>query len=510
MGDRPNARQRAKNLMRIMTFFQTLRGKLILTYTSVTVLALLALEITVLFFVVALSRGMNTETYEYLSDVVYVLAPQARMHLQPGARDTAELQDWLQATYDSGYASLPPQGLLDSPAAPIVKSDPMYVLSPNGIVLAAAPDSAASLVGRRYSPPANVSRGSEILNNAMEMNLNAHDLSAVRPDGSFLMAVPVRQQVGEGPLEAVIILTVEAPPPGIGYWGPVLAGAVLITGFVLLLAVAPFGALFGFIMSRGITHRLKALTLAADAWSEGDFTVQPQDRSKDEISYLGLRMRRMAEHIQTLLHTQHELALMEERTRLARELHDTVKQENFATLMQVRAARNLLERDPQAAGKHLEDAEALLKTSQQELGLLITELRPTALEGRGLAGALEDYLATWSQHARIPADLQVQNEQRLPLEVEQTLFRVAQEALSNAARHSRASAVTVRLSFEPGEVTLSITDNGVGFDPSNGSSGFGLQSMQERMAAIHGWLDVQSAPDSGATITASAPSILSE
>jgi two-component system, NarL family, sensor histidine kinase LiaS len=221
-------------------------------------------------------------------------------------------------------------------------------------------------------------------------------------------------------------------------------------------------------------------------------------------------MRRMAEHIQALLHTQHELALMEERTRLARELHDTVKQENFATLMQVRAARNLLERDPQAAGKHLEDAEALLKISQQELGLLITELRPTALEGRGLAGAMEDYLATWSQHARIPADLQVQNEQRLPLEVEQALFRVAQEALSNAARHSRASAVTVRLSFEPGEVTLSITDNGVGFDPSNGSSGFGLQSMQERMAAIHGRLDVQSAPDSGATITASAPSILSE
>jgi hypothetical protein len=224
MGDRPNARQRAKNLMRIMTFFQTLRGKLILTYTSVTVLALLALEITVLFFVVALSRGMNTETYEYLSDVVYVLAPQARMHLQPGARDTAGLQNWLQATYNSGYASLPPQGLLDSPAAPIVKSDPMYVLSPDGTVLAAAPDSAASLVGRRYSPPANVSRGSEILNNAMEMNLNAHDLSAVRPDGSFLLAVPVRQQVGEGPLEAVIILTVEAPPPGIGYWGPVLAG----------------------------------------------------------------------------------------------------------------------------------------------------------------------------------------------------------------------------------------------------------------------------------------------
>jgi NarL family two-component system sensor histidine kinase LiaS len=273
----------------------------------------------------------------------------------------------------------------------------------------------------------------------------------------------------------------------------------------MLIAVAPFGALFGFLMSRGITRRLKALTLAADAWSEGDFSVQPQDRSKDEISYLGMRLRRMAEHVQALLHTQHELALLEERNRLARELHDTVKQETFATLMQVRAARNLLERDPATARQHLEQAEELIKTSQQELGLMITELRPSALEGQGLAEALSDYLANWSQHARIPAEIQVQNERRLPLDVEQTLFRVAQEALSNVARHSRASVATVRLAFEAGQVTLSIADNGVGFDPDANGNGFGLQSMRDRMAAIGGSLVVQAVPEGGAAITVSVP-----
>jgi signal transduction histidine kinase len=442
----------------------------------------------------------------------------------------------------------------------------MYVIAPDETVLAAAPASAKSLVGRKYSPPSNVVRSQAILDNALKLELQSSRVSATRPDGNYLMAVPVRQSQGEGPLAAVIIVTVKAPPAAMSSWWPVLLGIVLATGFVLLLAVAPFGALFGFIMSRGLTRRLKALTLAADAWSEGDFSVQPQDRSKDEISYLGMRLRRMAEHVQALLQTQQELALLEERNRLARELHDTVKQETFATLMQVRAAKNLLDQDPAAARQRLEEAEQLIKTSQQELGLIISELRPSALEGQGLAQALHGYLEGWSQHACIPADMQVQadtvhpadtggqrppvhpadtggqrppvhpadtdgqgppvhpNERRLPLVVEQTLFRVAQEALSNVARHSRASAATICLSFDADQVTLCITDNGVGFDlqaagfdlqaagldPAAGGDttagrGFGLQSMHDRMAAIQGILVVQAAPDGGTTVTARAP-----
>jgi NarL family two-component system sensor histidine kinase LiaS len=300
------------------------------------------------------------------------------------------------------------------------------------------------------------------------------------------------------------------------------------TAIFLLLAVAPFAALFGFVMSRGLNRRLKGLTQAVDAWSEGDFSVQPQDHARDEISYLGTRMRRMAERVQALLHTQQELTLLDERNRLARELHDTVKQETFATLMQVRAAKNQLERDPAAARAHLDAAEELIKTAQQELGLVISELRPAALEGQGLAGALSDYLSAWSQRSRIPADLQVRHERRLPLQVEQALFRVAQEALSNVARHSRASAVNVQLACDSERVSLCIADNGVGFDPSSvGVAGvpstgsgqspsagsgrsFGLQSMHERMDAIGGSLSVQTAPGSGTAVTASVPALPAE
>ena len=381
----------------------------------------------------------------------------------------------------------------------------MYVLSPDGTVLAAAPDSAKSLVGRLYSPPENVARSKAILDNALHLDLQPNRISAVRADGNYLMAVPVQQNRGEGPLAAVIIVTVNGPPTGMTQWWPVILRVVPLTALIMLLAVVPFGALFGFIMSRGLTRRLKALTRAADAWSEGDFSVQPQDRSRDELSYLGMRLRRMAEHVQALLQTQHELALLEERNRLARELHDTVKQQTFATLMQVRAAKNLLEREPSSARQRLEEAEELIKSSQQELGLIITELRPSALEGQGLAEALRDYLASWSQHAHIPAEIQVQNERRLPLEVEQTLLRVAQEALSNVARHSRASAAAIQLAFDPDRVTLRVADNGVGFDPSISNGGFGLQSMRDRLDAIQGSLVIQANPQGGTTLTAIAP-----
>lgn len=499
--------------MHVIAFFQTLRGKLIFTYTMVTVLALLALEITILLIVFMFSRRVNSDTQAYLTDVVFVLPSQARSYLQSAAPDLAGLQAWLQSTYDAGYASLPPQNLFDSPAASIVKSDPMYVISPSETILAAAPASAKSLVGSQYHPPSNVTRSKDILANALHLDLQSGDVSAIKPDGNYLMAVPVRQSQGEGPLAAVIIVAVKPPPAGMNQRWPVILGIVPATGFILLLAVMPFGALFGFIMSRGLTRRLKALTLAADAWSEGEFSFQPQDHSKDEISYLGMHLRRMAENLQALLQTRQELTLLEERNRLARELHDTVKQETFATLMQVRAAKNLLEQDPSAARQRLEAAEELIKTAQQDLGLVISELQPAALEGQGLVGALSDYLATWSQHSRIPADIQVQGERRLPLEVEQTLFRVTQEALSNVARHSRASAATLYLVFGPGKVTLRVVDNGIGFDlqtagsdPSAAvGSGFGLQSMRDRMAAIQGDLVVQAAPDGGAIVTASAP-----
>jgi NarL family two-component system sensor histidine kinase LiaS len=484
--------------------FQGLRGKLTLTYTLVTVLTLLSLEVLMMVCLTLFSSLNNDDQRAYLDDVVSTLSPQARAYLQPGDLDQPGLQAWLEQVYASGYASLEPTYAFDSPAARIVRAEPMYVLSPQGIVLAQAPGGQNDLAGRSYVPPAG---GQAILEAALAGERNPLELVAPAPQGNYRMAIPVRAAAeSESAVVGVILLTIAPSPPMILFTWPTLLFGVVLTGLLLLAAVMPLGALFGFIMSRPLARRLKALTAAADAWSEGNFQTAPLDRGKDEIGYLSLRLRHMAERLQGLLQSQQELATLEERNRLARDLHDTVKQHIFATQMQVRAARNLLEKDPQAAGRHLETAEELIRSAQQELGHTISELRPAALDGKGLAEAVDEYLQNWSQRTHIPAELQLQNQRSLPLTSEQPLFRILQEALANVARHSRASAVTVRLVYEPDQVCLTIADNGAGFDPQAGmGSGFGLRSMQERAQALGGQFYLESSPESGTLIRVTAP-----
>lgn len=489
---------------RILDFLSGLRGKLILTYTLVTVLALLVLEILVLVAVLLILNWTNLGNGQYFSDVVFTLYPRASQYLQPGAVDTARLQTWLDGVVASRHASSEPVTQLDSPAALFVADEPVYVIAPDGRILAQAPHTDPSRVGQTYVAPNPAAAA--VLSRALAGELTGWRLATTTQQGNAWMAIPIRQGDINSPVVGAMILTVQSPPPFIVGALPWLFGIVLGTGILLLCAVAPIGALFGMVMSRGLTRRLTALTRAADAWSEGNFAVlPPPDRSRDEIGLLGRQMRHMAEQLQNLMRTRQEVAMLQERNRLARELHDTVKQQNFATLMQVRAARNRLPDDVTAAGENLAQAERLIKMSQQELGLMITELRPAALEGQGLASALQNYLAEWSRQLPLTAVFEVQGERKVSRASEQALFRVAQEALANVARHSAASRVDVRLSFAPDSVTLSVADNGTGFDPSSVTEGFGLTSMAERVNQLGGQLTVTSVPHAGTTITAKVP-----
>lgn len=197
-----------------------------------------------------------------------------------------------------------------------------------------------------------------------------------------------------------------------------------------------------------------------------------------------------------------DLAVADERNRLARELHDSVKQQVFATIMQLGAARVLLDRDPSAAHAHLLEAEQLAQQSGAELSLLIHELRPMALGEKGLVAAIQAYAADWSRQSNIAADVRVRGECVLAPDVEHALLRVTQEALANVARHSQASAVTVDLDLAADAVTLTIGDNGRGFDTRAAARGVGLASMRERLEALGGRLRVESSPGAGTTIAA--------
>lgn len=270
---------------------------------------------------------------------------------------------------------------------------------------------------------------------------------------------------------------------------------------VFFIGAAIVGFAFGIVTSRSLVRRLRKILTSADRWSQGDFTTFVHDPSGDELGQLAHRLNQMARQLQHLLRTRQDLATLDERNRLARELHDSVKQQMFAVSIWVTTAKSLIGQDEHAARTHLAEAENLIRQTQQELGGIIQALRPVALEGKHLAHALEDYVKVWQEQTRIAADVETYGERQVSPVIEEAFFRIAQEALANAARHSRATAV--KLSLECGEiVTLAVSDNGCGFDVRLADrQGVGLSSMRERVQALGGHIDIRSEKGSGTTIT---------
>jgi signal transduction histidine kinase len=212
------------------------------------------------------------------------------------------------------------------------------------------------------------------------------------------------------------------------------------------------------------------------------------------------RNEKLLEELQTTQQKLQELAVVEERNRLARDLHDSVKQQVFAISMQLGAARTVLSESDKAYGP-VTEAEHLSQQAGTELTSLINALRPPALEHRSLSDAIREHVNEWARQNNLETEVNLDNV-IVDLNVEQALFRVLQEALSNVARHSNASQVTVELKAEKDAIVLIVEDNGVGFDAKRIAKGIGLDSMQERLVAVNGKVDVISEKDQGTRVVA--------
>lgn len=203
-----------------------------------------------------------------------------------------------------------------------------------------------------------------------------------------------------------------------------------------------------------------------------------------------------------------ELAVLQERQRLARDLHDSVAQSLYSLTLMAEAARRLINAgNTERGGGYLarigESAQQLLK----EMRLLVYELRPLVLERDGLAAALKQRLETVENRTGVESSLVVEGSGLVPELIEVELFRIAQEALNNSLKHSGASSVAIRLCTAPEQVTLAISDNGRGFSPGamGDKGGLGLVSMRERAQRLGGRLDFESGPGEGASITVCIP-----
>jgi NarL family two-component system sensor histidine kinase LiaS len=248
------------------------------------------------------------------------------------------------------------------------------------------------------------------------------------------------------------------------------------------------------------------LRRAVQAWQAGDFSVTVQDDVADEIGAFGQGLNNMAGQMERLLRARGDLAALEERNHLARDLHDSVKQQITAASFQLAAASALFERDPQAARASLAEAEKLTQTAGKELNGIIFELRPVALKAGGLERWLREYVDGWQRQNPVKVSLRSEGQAPADPQVQQELVRFIQEALSNVARHSQASMVEVLLNSSPQELVLSVRDDGSGFEPNPQSeAGFGLRSMRERIQQAGGSFALESSPGQGTCITARIP-----
>jgi len=202
-----------------------------------------------------------------------------------------------------------------------------------------------------------------------------------------------------------------------------------------------------------------------------------------------------------------DIAVLEERNRMAREIHDTLAQGFTGIVLQLEAAEQALDDDPSSAQEHLDKARSLARESLNEARRSVWALRPQVLEQQSLVATLRRQLEDFAQDTGVSAEFETSGEEHeLPARIEDALLRILQESLTNVKKHAGASHVEARLVYRDETVGLIIDDDGTGFDTSvSNQGGFGLISMRERAKLIGGTIEIRSEKGKGTSIEVTIP-----
>jgi signal transduction histidine kinase len=268
-----------------------------------------------------------------------------------------------------------------------------------------------------------------------------------------------------------------------------------VLGFLIV-----FGLASSIFLAGWVTRRLNRIARAASAWSRGDFSDRIGDTSHDELGHVSALLDRMAIDLKGLMRSRAQLAALAERQRLARDLHDTVKQKAFALNLQLATARRVLADAPGA--ERLEQAQRLTQQIQQELAQILDEMRASDAE-LPFAERVRTRAEEWAHTSGMALGFDLDDVPPLAEPIEESLLRIVDEALSNVLRHSGATHVDVTLRREAERVRLAIADNGHG-TPNEPAPGMGLRNMRERAQALPGGrFALDARPDRGTRVTVS-------
>jgi signal transduction histidine kinase len=238
--------------------------------------------------------------------------------------------------------------------------------------------------------------------------------------------------------------------------------------------------------------------------------VEGQQFSAEEVALLASIADQIGVAVENarLFQQAERVAVIEERQRLARELHDSVTQSLYsATLLTETARRSAAAHDLARTQSYLEELGDITQQALKEMRLLVYELRPPMLEQEGLVGALQGRIDAVEGRAGIQARLFVEGEIAPEPLVEEALYRISQEALNNALKHAAAASVYIRIRAYDDRIEMRVVDDGQGFDvqAARERGGMGLTTMRERADQIGGALNVRSAPGKGTTVRVVVP-----
>nr|WP_255437611.1 sensor histidine kinase [Thalassobacillus sp. CUG 92003] len=278
----------------------------------------------------------------------------------------------------------------------------------------------------------------------------------------------------------------------------------------------------GFKSSGDMKQRIDYISTMIIQLSRGAFSSKIYFNENDEIARIGSELNELGDKLkqqkESLLKladekaeyakSAHKAATIEERQRLARDLHDAVSQQLFALTMLSQACLRTFDKNQDQAKGQLEDITQMALQAQTEMRALLLHLRPVHLSGEPLAKGIDQLIEELQQKCQIVFNVDLNDIGQFPESMEEQLFRVVQEALSNILRHANATEVTIELTRGTQELFLHIGDNGIGFDAEEKrmtKTSYGLTNMKERCEEIGGEFTIRSREDEGTHIDIRIP-----
>lgn len=289
----------------------------------------------------------------------------------------------------------------------------------------------------------------------------------------------------------------------------------------MIVIVVTIGGTYGLWSAGRTKSRLEQIREVMLSLEKGNLSRSVPPLGEDEIGRLGEQLnaitkkweeqvtslQRLSSNNAQLAQKAKYSAIVEERQRLARELHDAVSQQLFAISMTATAVGRTLDKDFEKAQRQIYLIEEMASVAQSEMRALLLHLRPVHLEGKPLAEGLVELLQELAAKVPMEIDWELADEIKLPRGIEDHLFRIVQEAMSNALRHSKATRLEVRLVRPSAEtIRLMIRDDGVGFDlDAKKQTSYGIVTMRERVNEIGGSMNLITAPGKGTRIEIRVP-----